>query len=475
MPDTRNHPFGKRSRAGRKLNGASVEADPDADAGDGAQAPGAYYAIEGGIPLRGDARLSGAKNAATKLLMASLLTDDNCVLSNMPRGLGDLSITEAVMRALGAEVTWLSDHSVSVRSEKISETEVPMALGRKNRLAVLAAGPLLHRAGKAAIPAPGGDLIGPRPINFHLDGLQQMGAVIEARDNHYYFHTSGLRGTTIELPFPSVMATETLLIAATLARGVTIIQNAAIEPEIIDLIKFLQKMGAIIEQRVDRKIVVEGVERLRGAEYRAPYDRNEAVSLAIAAYLTHGDIRVIGADQGMLLTFLNTLYRVGLDFAVEEDAIRFFGGDAPPKSIALETDVHPGFMTDWQQPFTVLLTQARGMSVIHETIFQDRFGYTYDLNRMGADTGLYEKCLGELECRFRERNFLHSCVVRGPTPLHATELVMPDIRAGASYILAALCAQGTSRVYGVEHIERGYERLDDKLRSLGAKIERHPG
>jgi UDP-N-acetylglucosamine 1-carboxyvinyltransferase len=214
------------------------------------------------------------------------------------------------------------------------------------------------------------------------------------------------------------------------------------------------------------------VQRLHGAEHRAVYDRNEAVSLAIAAYLTHGDVRVVGADQGTLLTFLNTLYRVGLDFAVEEDAIRFFGGDAPPRSIALETDVHPGFMTDWQQPFTVLLTQARGMSVIHETIFQDRFGYTDDLNRMGADTGLYSKCLGELDCRFRERNFLHSCVVRGPTPLRAGELVMPDIRAGASYILAALCAQGSSRVYGVEHIERGYERLDDKLRSLGAKIVR---
>src|SRR5262245_27763004 len=155
MPDTRNHPFAQRGRAGRKLNGASVEADLDADAGDGAQPSGAYYAIEGGIPLRGAARLSGAKNAATKLLMASLLTDDKGVLSNMPRGLGDLSITEAVMRALGVEVTWLSDHSVSVRSETISATEVPMALGRKNRLAVLAAGPLLHRTGKAAIPAPG--------------------------------------------------------------------------------------------------------------------------------------------------------------------------------------------------------------------------------------------------------------------------------------------------------------------------------
>jgi UDP-N-acetylglucosamine 1-carboxyvinyltransferase len=205
------------------------------------------------------------------------------------------------------------------------------------------------------------------------------------------------------------------------------------------------------------------------------YDRNEAVSLAIAAYLTRGDVRLIGADQDTLLTFLNTLYRLGLDFAVEDNAIRFFGTDMPPRPIALETDVHPGFMTDWQQPFTVLLTQARGMSVIHETVFNDRFGYTQELNKMGADTGLFKKCLGELPCRFKEQEFQHSCVVRGPTPLTAATLDIPDIRAGCSYILAALCAHGTSVVRGIEHIERGYEQLDAKLRTLGAHIERVAG
>ncbi len=435
-----------------------------------------YYLIEGGIPLRGEVTLSGAKNAATKLMVASLLTEDRCIIHNAPLQLGDLMITENVVKALGAQVTHSGAHVASIQTPTITSHAVPIELGRKNRLAVLTAGPLLHRVGEAIIPEPGGDRIGPRPINFHIEGLQQMGAVLEARKGQYYFHTpsGGLRGATIDLPFPSVMATETLIIAATLAQGVTTIQNAAIEPEIIDLIKFLQKMGAIIEQRVDRKIVIEGVSRLHGAEHHVMYDRNEAVSLAIAAYLTHGDIRVVGADQGVLLTFLNSLYRVGLDFAVDDHGIRFFGGDGPIKSIALETDVHPGFMTDWQQPFTVLLTQAQGMSVIHETIFDDRFAYTLDLNRMGADTGLYTKCLGELNCRFRERNFKHSCVVRGPTPVHATELTMPDVRAGASYILAALTAQGTSCVRGIEHIERGYENLDAKLRSLGAHITRVP-
>ncbi len=434
----------------------------------------ACYRIEGGIPLVGEVRNSGAKNAATKLMVAALLTEDRCTLRNMPAGLGDVTITEKVLKSLGAEVTWPEEGVASVRAVTLDNTKVPMALGSKNRLAVLTTGPLLHRAGHAVIPAPGGDRIGPRPINFHLDGLQAMGAALEYEKGFYHLSADRLRGAAIELPFPSVMATETLIIAATLARGVTVISNAAIEPEIIDLIKFLQKMGAIIEQRVDRKIVVEGVQRLHGAEHKVITDNNEAVSLAIAAYLTHGRVRVLGAEQGALLTFLNSLYRVGLDFTVEDDAICFFGGDTPPRPIALETDVHPGFKTDWQQPFTLLLTQAQGMSVIHETIYEDRFGYTQDLNRMGADTGLFTRCLGELPCRFRESDYYHSCVVRGPTPLRAAELTMPDIRAGAAYILAALCAQGTSTVHGIEHIERGYDHLDAKLRSLGARIDRVP-
>ncbi|HEU5348743.1 MAG TPA: UDP-N-acetylglucosamine 1-carboxyvinyltransferase [Ktedonobacterales bacterium] len=448
----------------------------DSASGDGHESrqDSACYLIEGGIPLKGEVHNSGAKNAATKLMVAALLTEDRCTLGNMPAGLGDVTITEEVLRSLGAEVTWPDESKVSVRAADLDNTVVPLALGRKNRLAVMTTGPLLHRAGHAVIPAPGGDRIGPRPINFHLDGLQRMGASLDFRDGLYHLSTDRLKGAAIELPFPSVMATETLIIAATLARGVTVISNAAIEPEIIDLIKFLQKMGAIIEQRVDRKIVIEGVQRLHGADHRVITDNNEAVSLAIAAYLTHGNVRVIGAEQGALLTFLNTLYRVGLDFTVEDDAICFFGSDEPPRPIALETDVHPGFKTDWQQPFTLLLTRARGMSVIHETIYEDRFGYTQDLNRMGADTGLFTRCLGELPCRFRENEYHHSCVVRGPTPLHAAEVTMPDIRAGAAYILAALCAKGTSTVHGIEHIERGYDHLDAKLRSLGAHIERVP-
>jgi UDP-N-acetylglucosamine 1-carboxyvinyltransferase len=271
------------------------------------------------------------------------------------------------------------------------------------------------------------------------------------------------------------MATEQFLITASIAQGVTIIENAAMEPEIIDLIKLLQKMGAIIEIKVDRRIVVEGVDRLRGACHTLLSDRNEAVSFAIAAYLTHGDVYVYRAQQDTLLTFLNTLSKMRLRFEVDDEGIRFVSDGRTPPAIALETDVHPGFMTDWQQPFTILLTQADGMSVVHETIYEDRFGYTTALTGMGAHIGLYTKCLGEIPCRFREKQYMHSCVVRGPTPLAGTRIYIPDIRAGCSYILAALCAEGTSEVYGIEHIERGYEQLDVKLRSLGAKIARVNG
>jgi UDP-N-acetylglucosamine 1-carboxyvinyltransferase len=434
-----------------------------------ARAP--YYLVTGGMPLRGEVTISGAKNAVTKMVIASLLTSEQCTLRNVPL-LGDLDLTVKLCQDLGAQV-WLEDHTLTIRTPEIDKTVISSEVGGLNRIAVMTIGPLLHRCGEVTIPRPGGDRIGPRPIDFHIQGLQQMGATIVERDGKYYCSsTKRLHGTTIKLPFPSVMATENFLITASLAKGVTIIENAATEPEIIDLIKLLQKMGAIIELKVDRRIVVEGVERLRGASHTLLSDRNEAVSLAIATYLTRGDVYLRRAQQDTLLTFLNTLSKMKLRFDVDDEGIRFMADDRATPAIALETDVHPGFMTDWQQPFTILLTQADGISVVHETIYEDRFGYTSALIGMGAHIGLYTKCLGEVPCRFREKEYLHSCVVRGPTPLKGTRLYIPDIRAGCSYILAALCAEGTSEVYGIEHIERGYEGLDAKLRALGAKIEK---
>ncbi len=432
------------------------------------------YLIAGGTPLHGEVVISGAKNAVTKMVIASLLTSDSCVLQNVPL-LGDLYLTMKMCQSIGAQVH-LDGHTLTIGTQDVCKSDISTDVGGLNRIAVMIIGPILHRVGEVSIPRPGGDHIGPRPINFHIQGLRQMGAEIVEQDDRYHCTArDGLHGAMIKLPFPSVMATENFLITASLARGVTIIENAATEPEIIDLIKFLQKMGAIIELKVDRRIVIEGVDRLRGARHTLLSDRNEAVSLAIAAYLTRGDIYLHRAQQDTLLTFLNTLSKMKLRFEVDDNGIRFIGDEKRPPAIALETDVHPGFMTDWQQPFTILLTQVDGMSVVHETIYEDRFGYTQALQRMGAHIGLYTKCLGEVPCRFREQQFLHSCVVRGPTPLHGTRLDIPDIRAGFSYILAALCAEGTSEVYGIEHIERGYEGLDMKLRTLGARIERVVG
>lgn len=430
-----------------------------------------YYLITGKKPLRGEVVISGAKNAVTKMVIASLLTTEPCILRNVPL-LGDLDLTVKLCQELGSDVQ-LEDHTLLIRTADIINTRVSTTVGGLNRLAIMTAGPLLHRCGEATIPKPGGDRIGPRPVDFHVEGLRSMGARIIEQDGYYRCSTPArLHGATIQLPFPSVMATENFLITASLAKGVTIIENAATEPEIIDLIKLLQKMGAIIELKVDRRIVIEGVERLHGASHTLLSDRNEAVSLAIATYLTKGDVYLRRAQQDTLLTFLNTLSKMKLCFEVDDEGIRFTSNGEIPPAIALETDVHPGFMTDWQQPFTILLTQVDGLSVVHETIYEDRFGYTSALQGMGAHIGLYSKCLGEVPCRFREKEHVHSCVVRGPTPLTGTRLLIPDIRAGCSYILAALCAEGTSQVYGIDHIERGYERLDEKLRLLGAEIER---
>ena len=433
-----------------------------------------HYLIEGGYPLNGKVRLSGAKNAVTKLIISTLLTDELCVLRNVPL-LGDMYLTLALCLDIGSQAE-LVDHTLSISTPGVHCPIISTEVGGLNRMAIMSVGPLLHRCGEADIPMPGGDRIGARPLDFHINGLQLMGAKFEESEGRYHFSSlAGLHGATIHLPFPSVMATENFLITASLAKGVTIIENAALEPEIIDLIKFLQKMGAIIEIKVDRRIVIEGVDRLHGAVHTLLSDRNEAVSLAIAAYLTKGNVYLEGAQQETLLTFLNTLSKMHLRFDIDDEGIRFIGDDRPPPPIALETDVHPGFMTDWQQPFTVLLTQADGLSVIHETIYEDRFGYTTALAEMGAHLEQYTKCLGEVICRFREKQYYHSCLVRGPTPLNATVLDIPDIRAGCSYILAALSAKGTSQVYGIDHIERGYEHLHCKLQDLGAKIERIDG
>ncbi|MBT4980795.1 MAG: UDP-N-acetylglucosamine 1-carboxyvinyltransferase [Gemmatimonadetes bacterium] len=426
--------------------------------------------VDGPTPLKGEIEVAGAKNSMSKLLTASMLTAEPCEFTNVP-AIGDTEITKAICEALGAHCSEIGPKALLVETPDMPVAAVPEALAVQNRLSVMMLAPLVHRHGRAVVPAAGGDRIGPRPVDFHLEGYRMMGARVETLDDVYYVEADRLHGADITLPYPSVTATENLLMAATLARGRTFIRNAAIEPEVVDLALFLQKMGAIIDYHVDRTFIVEGVDSLKGTRHAIMPDRLVAASLGAAAVATGGDLFVRGAHQGDLLTFLNALRRVGGGFEVQGDGIRFFR-QGPLHSIALETTVHPGFMTDWQPPFAVLLTQAEGMSVIHETVFEDRFVYISELQKMGADIEIYDTCLGGGDCRFGAMGHSHSAVIKGPTALRGAEISVPDLRAGFTYLIAAVCAEGRSVIRGVEELDRGYEDIDKSLRELGAQIER---
>jgi UDP-N-acetylglucosamine 1-carboxyvinyltransferase len=232
----------------------------------------------------------------------------------------------------------------------------------------------------------------------------------------------------------------------------------------------LQKMGAIIFVDTDRTIEIEGVDDLHGVHHHVINDRIEAASFAVAGVITGGDVIIEGAEQTHMLTFLNKIRQVGGEFEVLQEGIRFYHPGGKLKPIALETDVHPGFMTDWQQPMVILLTQADGLSVVHETVYEKRFGYTEDLKRMGAEIQLYKNCLGEKSCRFKSYDHGHSVVIKGPTPLHAEDITIPDLRAGFSYLIAAAVAKGVSRVHGIQYVERGYNNILQKFQSLDANI-----
>ncbi len=424
--------------------------------------------ITGGRALSGEVTVAGAKNAASKMIIATLLTADEVTLNNLPLQ-QESDIARELVQTLGG-VSRLEDHTLHMQVKEIASTSA-MQLSRKNRLAILALAPLLHRKGEAFVPTLGGDKIGPRPVNFHLDALEKMGAKIEVdADGYRASAPNGLKGTVIALPYPSVGATETVLFAGVLAKGRTVLKNAAIEPEIIDLVMMLQKMGAIIELRAGREIAITGVSELHGCVHRVLPDRLEVASFAAIALGTRGNIFVRGAKHRDMITFLNAVRQLGGDYEVTPEGIRFIGKQGY-RGMQLETDTAPGFSTDWQQPFCVLLTQADGTSVMHETVYEERFGYTDVLKKMGADISLFENCLGEIVCRFKDHNYKHAAVIKGPTSLRATDMVVPDIRAGLAYVLAALIAEGTSMLTGVDHLERGYEDLYGKLRNIGAQIE----
>jgi len=428
------------------------------------------FVIEGGRYLKGEIRIRGAKNAVTKQMVASLLAPGKSELLNVP-DIGDVEITRKILASLGCEITHRKDEGIlEIDAGKLAKHAVPAEYSGLNRIPILLAGVLLHRFGEAEVPMMGGCDIGPRPIDFHLEGLRSLGAAVEYRDGAYRFKAKRLTGARITLPFPSVGATENIMMAAVTAKGATEIHNAAIEPEIVDLALYLQSMGAIITQETDRTWSIQGVESLHPARHRVINDRIEAASFAVSAIATRGDVTIRGADQLHMLTFLNWLRKAGGEFETVEDGIRFRGVHSKLKPIAAETGVHPGLMTDWQQPLTILLTQAEGISVIHETVYENRFGYTETLNRMGARIQLYGECLGGRDCRFRHQGHQHSAVIQGPTPLQGAEIEIPDLRAGFSYLVAAVLAKGRTVISGVNYIERGYDRVVEKFRQLGAPI-----
>jgi len=431
--------------------------------------------VHGGSPLMGVIRVRGAKNLVTKAMVAAALGDAPSHLYDVPR-IRDVEIVRGLLELHGVRVTDGAEPGelvldpANVESAKVDEINVHAG---SSRIPILFCGPLLHKLGRAFIPDLGGCNIGGRPIDFHLQALRNFGAVVDKTPQGLEISApKGLHGTKIALPYPSVGATEQVLLTGVMAEGTTELRNAAVEPEIIDLICVLQKMGAIIKVHTDRVIEIEGVDRLGGYVHRPIPDRIEAASWAAAALATRGDVTVLGAKQVDMMTFLNVYRSVGGAFEITDEGIRFWhqGGDL--RSVVLETDVHPGFMTDWQQPMVVALTQARGLSIVHETVYERRFGYVEALNKMGATIQVYRECLGGTPCRWGRRDFRHSAVVAGPSKLHGTELVVPDLRAGFSHFIAALAAEGTSRVHGVNLIRRGYEDFEDKLTALGAHIER---
>ena len=432
--------------------------------------------ITGGKPLTGEITVRGAKNFVSKAMVAALLGSTPSILRNVPE-IRDVNVVSSLLRLHGAGVEYdveSGDLAMDTASLTAADAAQIASHAGSSRIPILLCGPLLHRLGEAVIPDLGGCRIGDRPIDFHLDILTKFGATVEqGPDGLYLTAKNGLKGIKYELAYPSVGATEQLLLTAVLAEGITMLNNAAVEPEIKDLIDLLQKMGAIISVDTDRSITIEGVKTLHGFDHHSLTDRIEVGSWAAAALATKGDVFVHGAQQRHMGMFLNVFRKVGGEFEVVSDGIRFYHPGTELNSIALQTDVHPGFMTDWQQPLVVALTQAKGLSIVHETVYENRFGYTEALEAMGADITLSSQCLGSRSCRFAARDFKHSAVVIGPTPLQAAPLAIPDLRAGFAYVMAALLANGTSTIHNVHYIERGYADMPGKLRNLGAQVTVH--
>jgi UDP-N-acetylglucosamine 1-carboxyvinyltransferase len=431
------------------------------------------YRIEGGQPAVGEITCLGAKNFITKAMVAALLGDTPTTLTNVPP-IGDVDITKEMLTSVGVTVEYVADGIMTIDASTINSSIVPMPHSGSNRVPILLLSALLHHCEKVEVPVLGGCQIGARTVDFHLEAIRQFGGVVEETSEGYIAHRgNSLKGTQIQLPYPSVGATETCLYLSVMAEGKTIISNAAIEPEVFELITMLRSMGAIIFTSSGREIRVEGVKRLIGTRMEILGDRIEAASWASLAAASNGDITVRGIRPEILGNFLSYFQQVGGGVElVDVDTVRFFRKERLRPAI-IETDVYPGFSTDWQQPFAILLTQAEGISIIHETVYEDRFGYLRALDKLGAKTQVVNSCLGGISCRYRNTNYEHSAIIVGPTPLAANHhIAIPDLRAGLAYVIAAAITHGTSLVTGIHYLERGYGNIVPRLAAINLRIER---
>ena len=416
--------------------------------------------MTGGAALHGTVTVAGAKNAALKLLAAAVLTGERCRLTNVPE-IEDVRAMAETLTDLGVVVEHPAPNTYEISAGDVDWLFVPLEAAAKMRSSFMLLGPLLTRFGEVIISNPGGDRIGRRPVDMHVDAMRALGAEVTYRYGYYYAKSPGrLRGGEVTFPHVSVMGTENALLAATLADGLTVIRPAAQEPEVDDLIDFLRKMGADVERTAPDTIEVHGKKRLRGADHQVMSDRIEAGTFAIAAAMTGGRITLERTRCEHLDALVQVMGSMGINVACGPDTLTVDATNVGPgdyRPTAIETAPYPGLATDLQPPMSVLLTQANGRSTVHESIFEDRLEWMIELRKMGASVELPDA---------------HHAIVDGPAHLTGAEVEIFDLRAGASLILAALAADGTSTIHGGHHVRRGYENIETKFLDLGARIER---
>lgn len=412
------------------------------------------FLVTGGQPLQGNVTISGAKNAALPILFASLLSASTSTIRNVPK-LKDIETTIKLLQLFGAEVSFI-DNVVTVDAAGVNNQYAPYELVKTMRASILALGPLLSRFGKAEVSLPGGCAIGARPVNLHIDGLRKMGADIVVENGYIKATSSRLKGANIIMDMVSVTGTENLMMAAVLADGITTIDNAAREPEVVDLAVYLNSMGAKITGAGTDTITIEGIESLHAAEHSVLPDRIETGTFLVAAAVTGGDVTCRNADASELEVVLDKLRKAGVEISTGPDWIRANMTGRQLKAVDVKTVPHPGFPTDMQAQFTVLNVVAHGVGMVTETIFENRFMHVPELQRMGAKIRL-------------EGN---TAVCEHSDKLLAAQVMATDLRASASLVIAGLVANGTTIVDRIYHIDRGYEQIEFKLKGLGAQIER---